>query len=304
MRVVRPLSITLDSSDVADTTYPAYDAGTTYALNDYVSAIGTSGWTHEYRSLIGSNLGNSLADTAKWLDLGPSNRAAMFDDRIGTKTVATTSITVQCTPNEKFDAIAIIGLEGAQRVDIHIENAGVELFTGTYLLNETGLGTQPTDWYEYFFGELDDYKTSLYVNALIAFSTADATITITGATGSEVAVGLLMFGRAKNIATTLYGPNLGIADYSRKEVDTFGNPYLLERAFANKGSFDLIFDSSIVDYVMRTLARVRATPTLFDFNNKNTDFDSLRIFGWYKDFDINLDNKSKAYCSIEAENII
>lgn len=304
MRLIRGVDITLDSSDVADTTYPAYDAGTTYALGDYVSATGSSGWTHEYRSLANANTGNALNDSAWWLDTGPANRYAMFDDRVGTKTTTTSSITVQCTPAEKIDSILLNGLDGAQNVHIEVVAEGSTLLDQTYYLNETGLGTAPTDWWEYFFGELDDYKTTLSVDFIVAYSTADITITINGATGLEVGVGLLKFGRAKTLAATLIGPTIGVTDYSRKETDEFGNPYILERGFANKGEFDLIIDTPNIDYFVRTLARVRAQPVMFDFNENGTNHDSFRLWGWYRDFTVNLTYATKSYCTIECEQMI
>ncbi len=79
---------------IIGTTETAYNAGTTYGLGDTVS----SSTSHRcYESLAAGNLGNPLPVlpetlTTKWMDVGPTNRYAMFDLSRNTQTVCDTSI--------------------------------------------------------------------------------------------------------------------------------------------------------------------------------------------------------------------
>ena len=82
MQFIKPVSIsdaTLISSTIAETDYSAWSSGTTYALGDKV--ILTS--THRvYESLQAANTNHNPTEAAStwWLDIGPTNRWAMFDD--------------------------------------------------------------------------------------------------------------------------------------------------------------------------------------------------------------------------------
>src|SRR3990170_7159070 len=118
MNVIPPLTITdarLISSTVSEpdagspSTEPVYNAGTTYGLGDI--AISTT--THlKYESLAAGNIGNALTDTTKWLELGPTNKWAMFDLLRSTATSAAASLSVVIAPGTRIDSLALLGLVG------------------------------------------------------------------------------------------------------------------------------------------------------------------------------------------------
>ena len=94
MKILRPFTVTNDNlaSNIAETG-SEYSAGVPYALADTViNAAGTAPTHHSYQSLVAANLGNALTDTSKWLDLGPTNRFAMFDNVNGTATTGAAGI--------------------------------------------------------------------------------------------------------------------------------------------------------------------------------------------------------------------
>lgn len=90
-------------SNVPESTNPEWSAGTSYALDALVKRSASeppSLVTHDYKSLVAANLGNDpTATTGKWLDLGPSQRWAMFDDKGGT----VTTMTDNAVPTWDFD---------------------------------------------------------------------------------------------------------------------------------------------------------------------------------------------------------
>ena len=70
----------LTSSNVAETEYGNYAAGTAYALGDRVIVPAT----HDvWESLANANTGNTPATSPTWwVRVGPTNRMAMFDTSV------------------------------------------------------------------------------------------------------------------------------------------------------------------------------------------------------------------------------
>jgi len=96
----------------------AYNAATTYALGDTCS----SATTHRcYESLAAGNIGNPLpvppdTVTTKWLDVGPTNRWAMFDLARNTQTVHASPLAVVVAPGERINTVGITGVKGTTLV--------------------------------------------------------------------------------------------------------------------------------------------------------------------------------------------
>jgi hypothetical protein len=100
MKYIKPTPITdteFISSTRAENDHAAWSAATTYALAARV--ISTA--THRiYESVQAGNLNHALTDVAWWIDIGPTNRWAMFDTVVG-------SITSQATPLTVVPALAL-----------------------------------------------------------------------------------------------------------------------------------------------------------------------------------------------------
>lgn len=301
MLVAAPIPLTLNSTTVADTTYSAYNAGTTYALGDKVSATvdseyGTD-WTHEYESLAADNTGNPVTDTDWWLDLGPTNRHKMFDAKTGTRTTATNTMTVSVSPGQYFDLIALVRIEEVQQVEITVTRGVETLYDITVDTTQ-----QSANWWEYYFGPIGAIRSSVIVRPEVFYSDATVTVTMTGS--GTIGCGLLMVARASELGETLQGTSVSIEDYSTKETDQFGDTYLLERDYADRASAQVVLNSQQVDYVKRTLAEYRATPALYNLNNTDTDYESLIVFGKYDSFSVDMQYYNQAYCSLEVVSIL
>ena len=111
MKVIKPTAFTesmLVSSNAVESS-PNYNAGTTYAKDSIVNS-----GTHLYQSLVNNNLGNTPSTSPLyWLDIGPNNIHAMFDNQISTATISATPLNVVFKPGI-FNSLALIGLSGNQ----------------------------------------------------------------------------------------------------------------------------------------------------------------------------------------------
>lgn len=301
MKIIRPASITdaaLTSSSLPETDYGEWAVGTTYGLAAY--CIKTS--THRiYKSLQAGNIGHDPAAEADpdnpvwWLDYGATNRWRMFDTLVGQQSSAADSITFTVTPDTSVDCVVLLNVAAAS-VQVTITDAveGVVYDETFSLVSDSGI----QDWYSYFYEPIVR-RTDFAVGDLPRYLGAAITITATD-TGGTVGIGECVLGLAREIGGMQYGARIGIRDYSVKSQDAFGNPMILERAFSKRGSFSLWVDGGLTSELQTILAGYRATPAVYI----GTDIHAATmIYGFYKDFDIDIAYPKVSLCSIEIEGL-
>lgn len=300
MKIIAPLAITdarLTSSDVAENDHPEYAAGTTYADGDRVIVTDT-GVHRIYESLQGSNTGNYPPDEDDveppvwWLNLGPTNRWKMFDGGTGTVTTQAASLTVELLPGSIVDAVALFGLGGASANVTVTDPTDGEVYNKTVTLIDN---SAIDDYYDWFFAPIET-RANVVLLDLPPYGTATIAVTVTGATAR---CALAVIGKRRDLGMPMFGSAIGIIDYSRKDVDEFGNFMITERRFGYRPSFDVWVDTSKVAAILRTLAGYRATPVVW----AGSDSDEDLVFGYYRDFTIVRQNAVKSDLSIDVEGL-
>ncbi|WP_296221322.1 hypothetical protein [uncultured Sphingomonas sp.] len=264
-RLLQPAAITdavLVSSSVPEDPAPAWSAGTTYSAGAIVARA-----HRRFESLVANNKGNDpSANGPGWIDIGPTNRWAMFDDALGTETSAAGAIVVQ------LNAGAATGLA---LLDVRAATVRVQA-SGYDRTQQVGAGA----------------ITFLDLPGIAG------TVTVTIAGAGTVAVGTLLVGELVGLGITEAAPTAGITDFSRKEVDDFGEVTIVQRAWAKRMSARALIRTDAVDLVANRIASVRARPSLWI---GHTGIDSLTLFGFFKDFSIEVgDSLSKLSLSIEG----
>jgi hypothetical protein len=261
------------------------------------SAIGTTGaQSGTHTAIANPNLNQAPRDHPEfWLDRGASNRWAMFDQYNGSQSTAAELIQVEIATTGRANAVALLNVSAAEAQIISETDADGEVYNRTLpLISTTGI----TDWWSYFFEDIVR-KGDVVVTDLPPYVAQRLTISLRGP-GSEVAIGTLIIGRTKDIGVTVYGAGVGITDYSRKDVDEFGNYTIVPRAFSKRGTFKVKVEENRVDEIQRTLAQYRATPIVY----LGTDaFESMQIFGFYRNFDQDLEGPNEAWCTLEIEGL-
>jgi hypothetical protein len=155
-------------------------------------------------------------------------------------------------------------------------------------------------WYDYFFSPIT-YADS-FVHLGWAYQPgALLKITFTGGTG--MSVGTLVFGKTVNLGSTQWGLGMGITDYSTKETDEYGATTIIERVYAKKMDCDLFFEHLYLREIYKFLASVRATPIVWVGSEEST-WDTTIVYGFYKDFNIILQDYGGCFCSLEIEGLI
>jgi hypothetical protein len=275
LRMLLPVAMTdaaLASSTVPEADNPVWAAGVTYPLGGRV--IRTD--THRiYESLAAGNIGHDPSSSPSyWLDVGPTNRWAMFDEALGTATAVEGGPIVVTFDAGAIGAVALIDVLAAS-VQVEVIAAGDVDPTYDRTIAVTG-GTIG-------FYDLPDI---------------DGTVRVTVAGIGPLSVGTLLIGALVGLGITEASPTAGIADFSRKDVDDFGEVTIVQRAWAKRMTAKALIRTDALDVVADRIAAVRARPVLWI---GDAGLDSLTLYGFFRDFGIEVgETVSKLSLSIEG----
>lgn len=283
------------SSNIPENDHPEYSAITHYALGQRV--IVTTGWHTIYESLENNNMGFfPPTNPTKWLEVGPTNRWAVFDDSGGTVSSGTTMIEWKFNTG-RINSVSLLEVLAAQVRVIGTSLLDGVVYDRTVTLEDV---TLVGDWYQYFYSAIRR-KTEVNLLDIPPYSDMEITVQVIGPMGSLVQAGNVVVGNAVQLGMTRYGASSGIIDYSVKEVDEFGRSKLIPRNFAKRSNVQLFVSNALVDSIQRTLSDLRATPVLW-IAAKDT-FESLTVFGFYRDFDITIEYPAHSICNLEIEGL-
>lgn len=296
MKVIVPVQFQtshLLSSNAVETT-PAWSAATTYAKGALVDY-----GTYVYESLVNSNL-NKQPDVSPndWVVLRPDNIHAMFDTEVGTRTTSTSPLNVSVKPGASINSLALLDLQ-ATSVTVQLLDApsGNVVYSKTVDLNLTLI----PDWYAYFFEPYDVLDTAVltdippYGNCVLNISISNDS--------SPCAIGACLYGNFTDIGDIQYGASFGIRDYSIKETDEFGNTIFVKRAYSKRMEPSVLVRNNRIRYLTKILNEIRATPTVW-IGHEDEDYTPLVMFGYYRDYNVDISYPANSLIRFEIEGLI
>lgn len=311
MRMIKPATIApanLDSK-VPQNDAPAWASGTTYKVKDRVIRN-----NHVFESLADTNTTDPATDSAtapKWLDVGATNRWRMFDksagqvvtqgsttvqrrvSQIGVFTSNPTSIDLTVTPGSVVTGLALFGLAGYQvTVTMTDPVDGVVYGPSTISLVDPSAG----DMWEWLFTPANRID-SLVLTDLPAYGTASIRVLIEAGTGATARCETMAVGEVVDLGESIMGAQFGITDYSSKDVDAFGNEYVIERGFRNKVTFPIAIWPDRVNYFRRLLTEYRARPAVW-IGDESLEW--TLIYGRYRDLNVVRNHGAFSECTLEV----
>ena len=294
-RLIDPVTVTdsvLLSSTIPETDYPAWSAAATYAIGDLVMRTTTH---RVYVALVaGIDSGTPETTPARWKRVGSTNRWRMFDESVGSRSSASGSLTVRLQPGYA-DALALLEMQASTAVVLVSDSTGRVKYARVADLT----GLQVVDWWQYFTAEATP-KTSLLLTGL-PISSGD--VVDVSLYGSTVELGVLSIGTETKLGLPQYGLGLGIADYSRKETDEFGETSIVERAFAKRCTLRVAIERDATEKVFTKLAKLRAKNVVW-IPSPASGYEVLSVYGFWKDVRVDVPYPTMNYCSIEIEGLI
>ena len=156
------------------------------------------------------------------------------------------------------------------------------------------------DWYTYFFSPFTQRK-SVVLFDLPPYLTNEVTVTITGPL--TVGIGGLIVGAVYTFGTTQYNATAGIRDYSRKITDEeTGVVSLEQRKFSKRLKAKLKVPAGAVNALQDILINLRATPTVW-VGDDTGEYEALTVFGFYRDFELDVAYPSFSFYSLDVEGM-
>ncbi len=292
MKFIIPTAITdamFVSSSVAENDAAAWNPSTAYAVG--ALALLTSTHSVYKRIVAGTTATSPDVDSTNWVRVGPSNRWAMFDKATGTITTAPGPLTFSVKPGIG-SGVALLDVVGSF-LTVTVTDGG----STTYTRRVTMTSVDSTDWFGYFFGD-QIKRTAVAFTDVPMTSTSVVTVTIEGA--GNVSCGTFVAGTVVDVGGTKYGLQLGIVDYSVKSTDAFGATTVTQRSYAKRMTATAYVDRSRVDYVAQRLASVRALPVVWIGSEL---YDTSLIYGFFKDFGIDISYSNVSVCSLTIEGL-
>lgn len=309
MQVIKPIplvpgsgtpSIITTSGFLADST-PSWNPGTTYAIGDVVKEIGSNG--KKYKA-IQSSTGVALTNTSYWTQIGYINEFAYLDTQSSTTAVGNSISSVpyiSFTLQSPFDVISLINVIAES---VHVTISSPYVSYDRVIQAET---TSIYSWYDYFFAEKTFKKDFVFDEIPISFSGNPIPVLITfeprAINPLAVEVGSLIVGQLRDIGGTQYGAKLGIVDYSKKTTDDFGTTTFVKRAFSKRMSANTFLLNTQLASVFNTLSEIRATPTVWIASQDSSLEEPTTVYGYYKDFSIDIQYPAHSLCSLEIEGL-
>lgn len=281
-------------SDVPENDYAEWNAAVNYVKGDRV--IKTS--THKIYEAASANL-NKDPETNKiiWLVVSATNRWKVFDDKTLSQTEQIASMSYTIAPGKVVNTVGLINCHAkSARIRVTDPIDGLVYDKTKNFLGKLSKG----DWYEYFFEEIIRETDKVFTD-LPAYGSAQIKIDIENAL-NMVRCGVITMGFKRTIGIGVsHGVDIGVQDYSRREINEFGEPEFVKRGYSKTASFNITIRDFEVDVAQRLLASIRATPTLFI---GSTLYNSTIIYGWYRDFSETISYKYISEMSLEVESLV
>ncbi len=299
MKIIKPTIITdamLASCTVAepDVGEVLWNGGAAYAVGDV--RIRTTTHRKYERKIAGTSAALPENDPANWLDIGPTNQRGMFDRKIGTLTTAAGAIVTVLRPGP-VSGLGMLELTG-RSVSVVMKDApgGTVVYSRIVNLDGSLIGSI----YEWFFADYEQLTDFVLTDLPQHFGNSELSITQSSTT--TVSAGVLLVGKVFEIGDTEYGATVGIVDFSKKEVDQWGNYDVLERGYSKRGNMQVITAKADFNRIFRLFVSLRATPFI-SIGVDALGFEPMINYGFYKSFSIVVSYATEHLCNLETEGL-
>lgn len=292
------------SSSLSEVDYPNWDQSPNPQLSYNVGdrCIVTTGYHKIYEAIqpVTSTPNTTTPPhtlTTHWVEVGPTNRWAAFDTSGGTFSYSSGANIVFSFTMDRATSIALVELT-ARSVRIQATAPGYpNYYDQTYNLGDRAV---INNWYDYFTAD-SFLATELIITDIPAIPATTFTITIEN-NSNPLQVGNFIAGTNIEMGNTKYGAKIGIIDYSKKEVNEFGKATIVKRTFSKKMDVALDVDNVVIDSVAARLNYLRSTPCLWV--GANGAFESLTVYGFYRDYSVEIAYPTHSICSLQIEGLV
>ena len=259
---------------------------------DYQATVAISAGDNTLRPSL-AVVSSDEAIAARWVDLGPANAWAPFDQEIFTRLQGYDPSGNLIDPVFTFTTVVTIP---ANQLSALIKVNGVTQQTVTAALDDPGTFS------------ITRRNAILPFTYVATGNTLTITVTLTRLFSTFLAqCGVCGVGFGYELAQTEWGVETSLIDFSRKERDdTFGTVTFIKRGSAKLVRATCYLDPAVVsgDIVQLFLADNTGVPVMMDFNNPGSNYDRLRLFGFYANLRQVIAAASYETLSMDVEGLV
>lgn len=225
-----------------------------------------------YDPSLPANQYNAAGEITYWIDAGPTNKFAMFDAVVSTRTSAASPFVVTLKPGY-FTGFALFGLN-ADAIHVTVKDAP----GGTVIYDYSGPleGSAPADYYEYFFDRFKP-QTQFIAAEIDPYNNAEITLTLTKGSGNAE-VGMFAIGDMRPIGAPLRGASVEPISYDSVVTDVFGNTTIKKRNNATGMNLSAKMDIEDANTVIDTIRELLGTPVVVVGSTADM-YEALTVFG-------------------------
>lgn len=301
MKVITPITINdaiLTSSTIAepDTGESVWLAATSYTLGQVV--IRTTTHKKYENILAGVDAGVPESTPTRWVEIGSTNRYAMFDTLRNTQSIKASPITVALTHNARIDSLGLLSVD-ADSVHIVVTNGAETVYDETKSLSTHDV----FDWYSYYFAPFTKIPNLVFFD-IPPYSTSVITLTFTSV--SDIKIGAIVLGNQTDLGKALHGVSSEELNFSRIEREVTGESILLPRRSVPKIQINSIANPILLNTIRATRRNLNALPAVWsglDDKIDNPFFETVLLLGVYKKFEVNENDASLVNINLEIEEI-
>ena len=250
LRITVPVAITdamLTATDVPETDYAAWSAGTTYALGNRCIK-GHKIWESAQAGNVGHDPETSGA--AWWLRVSATNRWCLFDLEQVTSTAKATGMYYELQPGSPINSVHMLGLYDVDSVQLRVYDGATLAYDGGQ--NAAGLLPTESDWWAYCYGPwtLSDQQHYADLPYIIA-----PTIRVDYTGGAQLATQVLLLGNDSVFGTqdgagVKSGVRIRFDRSSNFKNNEFDIPTMQTSALVATINFTLMLVSSDLDTLL------------------------------------------------------
>ena len=279
---------TMTSSNAPIEDYETWDSSKNYDTGDIVI------WNNKiWVSTADSNSSEPGTDN-NWFMREWTNPYKCLDEYINTQTSMNDSTPLIMEFDvTNVNALVLLNLEATKVIVTAYDINGNEIETITKNALE-GV----TNWDDYFFGEYDYLNKMLIEGPQLLKGKIKIEIQ-----GNPAKVGKVLIGYLEELGVTLQGVKSSIDDYSKKQVDENGNTYLQEGNYADRFEGNVLIDINDFNKIKRRLTKLRGQPFYYTASKEDVCRE-LDVYGFYENFEIDINNPKKAQCSLTLRGLI
>lgn len=250
-------------------------------------------------AIAGASAVSPQLDPTRWLDVGPTNRWAMFDLDRNTATVAPSPIIVVIAPGVRVNTAALVGLD-ANTASADMTSGAATVYTraANLVLRRTLTAT------DYCFGTFA-FRPLMALYDLPLFSGARVTFTISRPSGI-VKCGGVVLGTSRTLGMLLDGADVSSANFSEVKRDAFGTAVLKAVRRVPTISGSIFVQSANVARVKDLELQLDAKPALWNFGGNFINhpyYQITQFLGYYQKFELKLDDYARATLNVTVEEI-